>query len=94
MTDAEQKSCLVCALLRRLRTQHLPWIFAIKERLDHGERVTNDDIRYLYESFSDAIRTRTLFEKSPDLTAIGVKVIALYREISIEALENENGLRI
>lgn len=94
MTDAEQSSCLVCTLLRRLRTQHLPRIFAIKERLDHGERVTNDDIRYLFESFSDAMRTKALFEKSPDLTAICVKVIALYRDISVEALENENGLRI
>jgi len=92
MTEAEQTTCLTCTLLRRLRRQQLPRVFAIKARLDLGERVSMDDIRYLRDSIADAMRTKLVFDRSPDLAQVSAKIIALYRDITLEALQNEAGL--
>jgi hypothetical protein len=92
MTEAEQTTCLTCTLLRRLRRQQLPKVFAIKARLDLGERVSTDDIRYLLDSVADAMRTKQVFDRSPDLAQVCAKMIALYRDITLEALQNEAGL--
>jgi hypothetical protein len=92
MTEAEQTTCLTCTLLRRLRRQQLPKVFAIKARLDLGERVSTDDIRYLLDSVADAMRAKQVFDRSPDLAQVSAKLIALYRDITVEALQNEAGL--
>ena len=80
----------ITAVLRRLHTQVLPRIHAIKERLDQGERASPEDIRYLQLGLSDALHARMLFEDHPELTDISAKVTALYRDISTQALRNED----
>jgi hypothetical protein len=92
MTEAEQTTCLTCTLLRRLRRQQLPKVFAIKARLDLGERASTDDIRYLLDSVADAMRAKQVFDRSPDLAQVSAKMIALYRDITLEALQNEAGM--
>jgi hypothetical protein len=92
MTEAEQTTCLTCTLLRRLRRQQLPKVFAIKARLDLGERASTDDIRYLLDGVADAMRAKQVFDRSPDLAQVSAKLIALYRDITVEALQNEAGL--
>lgn len=92
MTESEQITCLTCTLLRRLRRQQLPKIFAIKARLDRGERVSTEDIRYLLDSVAEAMRTKPVFDRRPDLAQVCARVIALYRDITLEALQNEAGL--
>jgi hypothetical protein len=92
MTESEQTTCLTCTLLRRLGRQQLPKIFAIKARLDRGERVSTEDIRYLLDSVAEAMRTKSVFDRSPDLAQVCAKMIALYRDITLEALQNEAGL--
>lgn len=94
MTEKEETYGLMCTLLRRLRRQRLPRLLAIKTRLDHGDRVATDDIRYLQESFSEAMRTQPLFDRHPELSQISVRVIGLYREITLAALKNESSQRL
>ena len=79
----------VTAVLRRLQTQVLPRILEIKERLDHGEKASPADIRYLQLGLSDAMYAKMLFDHHPEFTEISAKVVALYRDISTLALRNE-----
>lgn len=80
----------ITAVLRRLQTQVLPRILAMKERLDHGEKVSPEDIRYLKLGLSDAMHAKMLFDHHPEFREISAKVVALYRDISAQALRNED----
>jgi hypothetical protein len=79
----------ITAVLRRLETQVLPRILEMKERLDHGEKLSLADIRYLQMGLSDATYAKMLFDHHPEFTGISAKVVALYRDISTLALRNE-----
>jgi len=92
MNDKLLAGGTVTALLRRLQTQVLPRMLAIKERLDHGEKASPEDIRYLQLGLSDAMYAKTLFDHHPEFTEISAKVVALYRDMSTQALQNE-GMR-
>ena len=94
MTEKEETYGLMCTLLRRLRRQRLPRLLAIKTKLDHGYRVATEDIHYLQESFSEALRTQPLFDRHPEMSDISLRVIGLYREISLAALKNESSQRM
>jgi len=89
MTDAERDVCLVSAMLRHLNNRRLPKLFAIKERLDHGERLDPQDMRYIHECVQDGFWVRHLCERHPDLTTICTRVTSLYKEITERALQNE-----
>jgi len=89
MTTAEKDACLVATLLRYLNNQRLPKLFAIKARLDLGERLDPQDLRYLHEGAQGGLWVRHLCERHPDLTAICSRITALYKEITERALQNE-----
>jgi hypothetical protein len=75
-----------------LCSQNLPRIFALRDRLEQGERVSDEDIRYLRESFSDAMQSKPVFDRHPELAQVGAKIVTLYRDMSLKALDNERSL--
>lgn len=83
----------ITAVLRHLQTQVLPRILAMKERLDLGEKASPEDIRYLQLGLSDAMHAKMLFDHHPGFTEISARVVALYRDISAQALRNEGTSR-
>lgn len=89
MTDTERDACLVSAMLRHLNNQRLPKLFAMKKRLDRGERVDREDMRYIHDCVRDTLWVRHLCERYPDLRAICTRVTHLYKEITKRALQNE-----
>ena len=78
------------AVLRRLQTQVLPKILALQERLARGEKVTTEDLRYLRQGLSETMHAKALFDYNPEFKEISAKIIALYRDISAQALRNED----
>lgn len=94
MTESQEMDGVMSALLRRLSSQNLPRIFALRDRLEQGERVSDEDIRYLRESFSDAMLSKPVFDRHPELAQVGAKVVTLYRDMTLKALDNERSLLV
>ena len=89
MTDAERDACRVSAILRHLNNQRLPKLLAMKERLNCGERVDQEDMRYLHDCARDTLWVRDLCEGQPALRAICNRVTQLFKDITEQALQNE-----
>ena len=79
----------VTVILRRLQRHSLPRIFRIKERVDSGERISPEDMRFLRQSLLDSLNTKPIYDGNPELAELSAKVIAIYRDISVKALANE-----
>lgn len=92
MNEKQLTEGSITAVLNRLQTQVLPRILAIKERLDQGEKVSPEDIRYLKLGLSDAMHAKILFDHHLEFRDISARIVALYRDISAQALRNEDEL--
>jgi len=79
----------VTVILKRLQRQSLPRIFRIKERVDNGERISPEDMRFLRQSLLDALNAKPIYDGNPELAQLSAKVITIYRDISVKALANE-----
>jgi hypothetical protein len=91
MSDSKEDLGVVTVLLQRLERQRLPRAFALKEKVDRGERLDDYDIAFLEEVFADANMIKPLVERHPEHQALVSSVVNLYKEITDRALENEKG---
>ena len=91
MTDNNPDTGLITVLLERLRTQRLPRVLRLQEKVERGERLDEFDIAFLGEMLADAEKVRPLFDRNPELAEIGAKMVSLYASITGRALENEGG---
>jgi hypothetical protein len=80
---------VVTALLERFTKQRLPRMLEIKERVDKGEKIEDQDLEFLQMIHDDALKNEKLMETFPQLKDFVVKAISLYTEITNKALENE-----
>ena len=77
------------ALLQRFNELRLPRLLRLKERVDAGEPLTDEDLEFLREAFEDAERAKPLFDRHPEYQDLGARVVRLYSEITTQALKNE-----
>lgn len=89
MTNAQRDACIVSAMLRQLNSQRLPKLLAMKERLNRGELVDPEEIRYIHDCVRETLWVRHLCERHPDLRALCTRITSLYKEITERALHNE-----
>lgn len=80
---------IIMALAERFETQRLPRALALKDQVDRGERLSEQDIKFLDQVLSDAGQLRTLLDKHPEWQPLVARVMALYKEITERALANE-----
>lgn len=91
MTDNSKDLGVGMALLERLNTQTLPRAFAIKEKVDRGERLVEWDIDFLQKLFERAEEIRPLVDRHPEYQEVYAQAVHLYKEITERALLNEQG---
>lgn len=77
-------------LLERFQKQRLPRLLDIKKNVDQGETLSEYDIEFMEELFRDAKQNDRYLQTADDeLKKLMGKVLALYKEITERAMENE-----
>ena len=89
MTEQSEDAGVIDVLMQRLEKHRLPRALALKEKVDRGERLDDDDIAFLERVFADTSKVKPLLDKHPKYESLAVKVIQLYKSITEKALENE-----
>ena len=89
MNASEKETGMITALIQGMEQQRLPQAFALKEKLDQGERLADYDITFLKEVFADVDRIKTLIDKHPEYHEVTGQEVSLYHDITSKALENE-----
>ena len=89
MSESDKETGVITALLQRLEQQRLPAILAMKNKVDRGERLEDQDIEFLKQIFADANKIKPMIDKHPEYQDLAVQLISLYNEITTKALENE-----
>lgn len=91
MEKTEQDMGVAVALIERFESQRLPRALKLKEKVAGGGLLSEEDISFLEQVFSDASDIGPLVERNPSLQKIATQAISLYREITEMALKNEQG---
>ena len=89
MSKTEDDTGVVEALLERLNDFRLPRLLELKERVDGGETLTENDIELLERVLKDAHSIHALIDRRPDVQPLYARVTALHNDISKKAVENE-----
>jgi hypothetical protein len=89
VNELQRSMGTVTVILKRLQRHSLPRLFRIKERVDSGDRISPDDMRFLRQSLLDALNAKPIYDGNPELAEISAKIITIYRDISSKALANE-----
>ena len=80
---------VVLVLLERFKNQRLPKALRIKEKIDAGGLLSDADITFLEEVLNDARQNMSILDKYPKYENLASKAMTLYREITEQALKNE-----
>ena len=89
MSESSMDAGMIQTLLDRLNKQRLPRALAMKEQVNRGERLTDQDIQFLKLVFDDAGVARGLADRHPEFQPLVARLISLYNEITSKALANE-----
>ncbi|WP_045226583.1 hypothetical protein [Methyloterricola oryzae] len=89
MTDENKELGVAITLLERLASETVPKALEIKERVDRGEKLDHWDIEFLEKLFKRAEEVRPMVDRHPEYQDIFAKAVHLYKEISDQALKNE-----
>ena len=77
-------------LIERLERDRLPRILKIKEHVDAGRSLEDDQLGFLQKVLQDAQENSALVDSLPDCRELFAKVIHLCHDITATALKNEN----
>ena len=89
MQDPSQGMGTVQALLDRLNQYRLPRALDLKERVDAGEQLSENDVDFLRRVLEDASEARSMTKNHPELKSLIDQMASLYNHITTKALENE-----
>ena len=86
----EHDDAVLQTLLDRLLRFRLPRALAVKQRVDAGECLTDEDITFLKAALDDAKSGQQYVKRNPQFHELGARISQLYADIVNKALENEH----
>lgn len=90
MKSPSQDEGVIQTLLERLNEQRLPRLLRLKEKVDSGEVLADEDLGFLHAVFDDADGVKPIIDRHPEYQDLVARVLQLYGDITAKALENEN----
>jgi hypothetical protein len=90
MADSSDKDTgVLMALFERFEKQRLPRALALKEKVDGGAVLGDEDMAFLNQVFEDAQYVKPFMHKHPEWQPLMARAVELYKEITDKALANE-----
>ncbi|UHD18028.1 hypothetical protein [Thiocapsa bogorovii] len=89
MKDPQRDEGVLQALLERLSEQRLPRLLALKQKVDAGQTLAEQDLSFLRQVSEDWEQAKPFIDRQPKYQDLVAKVVHLYGEIAAKALENE-----
>lgn len=83
---------VLTAIVERLSSHRLPKLLAMKEKLDKGNPLNDQELDFLKKTVSDSGQVMSMIDKHPQYQELATKVITLYKEIVDKALEVEKSV--
>lgn len=81
---------VLAVIVARMEQQRLPRAIDLKARVEQGGVLDDLDIEFLEGVFADSSELKPLLARHPEYQDLAARMMALYREITTKALENEN----
>jgi len=91
MSEPSKDDGVILALIDRFEKQRLPRLQALKEKVDAGGLLSEEDIEFLDTVIHDAQQSKPLIDRHPDWQSFCAHVVHLYETITEKALDNEKG---
>jgi len=91
MLDASEEDGVILMLIERFEKQRFPRLRALKELVDRGELLSDDDIEFLDAVIHDSQQSKRLMDRHPEWQLFCAEVVHLYETITEKALDNEKG---
>jgi len=91
MSEPSKDDGVILALIERFEKQRLPRLQVLKEKVDGGELLNEEDIEFLDTVIHDAQQSKPLIDRHPEWQSFCANVVHLYETITEKALENEKG---
>ena len=89
MSESNQDLGVLQAVLDRLNNQRLPRLLGLQEKVDRGERLSDQDLAFLNEALANAQDLKSYVDRNPDAQSVYAQVVGLDKAITEKALSNE-----
>jgi hypothetical protein len=89
MKQSEKDAGTIAALMLRFKEYRLPRAKRLLEKVNGGEILSDEDIRFLERVYTDGRNTQPLVKRHPEYNELVTRTIDLYTEIITKGLENE-----
>lgn len=86
---ASESEGVVTVLMERLEEQHLPRAIDLQVKVSSGAVLDDMDIAFLERVFADCRQITAMDDAYPDLKASAASLMAIYLDITSQALRNE-----
>ena len=89
MTNADDDTGALMAIVQNWDTQTRPRLEKIKASVDSGGPIAEVDLEFLEQIHAQSGRNEALFDRNPEYKRLLAMAVRFYKEIIDRALENE-----
>ena len=91
MDKSKQDEATLAVLVHSLNTSRIPRAKRMLDRLENGEKLSDEDINILKIEYEEFMKDTGLVERNPQYMGLVSRYVDLYTTIIERALENEGG---